>query len=124
GLAKQENHLLGAVVERILRERTVFRHGLQAGQQEQRPQMRISEVGQPESLSLLQDQLAGANGAVNEGEVEDLMDFVDRILSEVTAHDFRGIRTRTPLELQHFLTHLHGDQVKLRIEDVERKNSI
>src|ERR1700693_2992071 len=97
GLAKQENHLLGAVVERILRERTVFRHGLQAGQQEQRPQMRISEVGQPESLSLLQDQLAGANGAVNEGEVEDLMDFVDRILSEVAAHDFRGIRTRTPL---------------------------
>ena len=61
--------------------------------------------------------------AIDESEVEDLIDLVDRFLSEVAAYDIRGIGTRTPLELQHLLTHFCGDHVKLRIEDIERKDS-
>jgi len=44
---QQENHLLGAVVERSLGERTIFPYDLQPGEHEQSPQVRICKVAQP-----------------------------------------------------------------------------
>src|SRR5271167_4758942 len=78
GLAQQEDHLFSVVVQRSFRERTVFRHRLEACQQKQRPQMRIGEVGQLESFRFLKNQLAVAKGSIDEGEAENLVDLVDR----------------------------------------------
>jgi hypothetical protein len=44
--SQQENHLLGAVVERSLGERTLFRYDLQPGEHEESPQVQIRKVAQ------------------------------------------------------------------------------
>src|SRR5271157_657584 len=122
-LAQQEDHLLGTIVEGSLGERAVFRHGLEACQQEQRPQMRVSEVGQLESFCFLKNQLARARSPVDEGEVENLIDLVDGVLPEETPNGCRLIGTRGPFHLRHFFTYFCSQHFKLRIEDVKGQDS-
>src|ERR1700730_13989774 len=84
---EKENHLAGGIVQRRLGEGAIFRDRLESSEKEERFEMRIGVIREPERFQFLPHKLVTLIGSENECEVENLVDLVHGILSEIASNN-------------------------------------